>query len=158
MELAAALSDEAIEVPPGEIRVPVRVGRLAAIVGSSVAVCLWDPRTGTGGMGHFIVPCRPASEPPSPRFGDVATTLLLEKLRTVIGSPVAIEARLYGGASVVRGLQLSEDRLGARNVAMARITLASVGIRVSAEEVGGQSSRKVVFDLTDGSVRTELVP
>jgi chemotaxis protein CheD len=108
-------------------------------------------------MGHFVVPCRPASEPPCPRFGDVATTLLLDRLRTVIASPVTIVARLYGGASAVRGLQLSEDRVGARNVAIARVTLASVGIRVSAEEVGGQSRRKVVFDLTDGSVRTEVV-
>jgi chemotaxis protein CheD len=155
--LVPSAARDAIEVPAGEIRVPVREGLLTAVVSSSVAICLWDPRTRAGGLGHFVVPCRPAAEPASPRFGDVAATLLVDTLRTLGSCPPTLVAGLYGGASVLRGLQLPEDRLGSRNVAMARITLASAGIRVSAEEVGGAATRKIVFDLADGSVRVEIV-
>ena len=62
---------------PDTARAPIYVhpGRLAAsagqdsfttIVGSGVAVCLWDPVHRVGGMAHFLLP-ESGGAPPAPR-------------------------------------------------------------------------------------------
>lgn len=42
------------------------------ILGSCVAVCLWDAKTGVGGMNHLLLPHFAGNGSASPRLGNVS--------------------------------------------------------------------------------------
>src|ERR1700739_2409441 len=65
---------------PGELHVSGEPCQIRTILGSCVAICLWDNRQRAGGMNHFLLPASREGEPASQRFADVATSVLLQKL------------------------------------------------------------------------------
>lgn len=129
---------------------------VSTVLGSCVAVCLWDPVSGVGGMNHYILPFAPSREQPSPRYGDTAILTLLSQLSALGASPRSLQAKVYGGAHVLRELS-GTMHLGARNVELAEHCLQTLGITVCERAVGGTAGRKLVFHTDDGtSVVTDL--
>ena len=57
--------------------------RVTTILGSCVAVCLWDLELGAGGVCHFLLPHWAGTGRVSPRFGNVAVASLVEGLVTL---------------------------------------------------------------------------
>lgn len=146
--------------PPGPAAAPLRVylapGRLYAsaedaqvttILGSCVAVCLWDAQAHVGGMNHFLLPY---GVPASPRFGDSAMALLIERVLELGARRAQLVAKVFGGACVLEAFRADTWALGARNAAMAQERLRDAGIPVVGEDVGGHLSRKVVFHVRTG--------
>jgi chemotaxis protein CheD len=138
-------------VHTGEVAVSGRDAVFSTILGSCVSICVWDARTGAGGMNHFLLPDQPGGGVASPRFGNIATATLLSGLER-LGSPAAVlQAKIFGGASVMDTNVPPHSALGARNVELARVLLNLAGIRVDAEDVGGTQGRKLVFRTGDGA-------
>ena len=122
---------------------------ISTVLGSCVAVCLWSPRLIVGGMNHYMLP-RGGGEPEaSPRYGDTALVLLLARLHALGSRTDELEARIYGGASVLPALQ-AVSHLGADNVVLARQWLRLERIPVVDEDVLGASARRVLFDVGTG--------
>ncbi len=138
----------AVFLHPGRIYVSPAPSTVRMILGSCVAVCLWDPRQGVGGANHFLLPYHGQDDP---RFGNVAMERLMEKLLVLGCSPRSLRAKLFGGSCVLEALQNNATHLGAKNVSVARSILAQEGIPIQAEDVGGQRGRKVIFRTDDGS-------
>ena len=136
---------------PGQLHAAAEPCQLTTILGSCVAVCLWDPKTGIGGMNHFILPAWREGEGPSLRFGDVATAELLARLLKLGSRQHDIRAKVFGGAALFRSGERYESSLGAKNVETARTLLRNAGIPVVAEDLGGHSGRKLIFNNDDGS-------
>lgn len=147
-------------MPPGETAY-VHVGQLFAsaeeklvstILGSCVSVCLWDAEAGVGGLNHFLLPQCVTNGVASPRFGNVAIRELLAELHRLGGARHRLQAKLFGGASVIDAFQSNTNgSLGMQNVALARRFLADAGIPIVNEDVGGTQGRKLVFRTKDGS-------
>jgi chemotaxis protein CheD len=137
---------------PGDLHVTAEPCQLTTILGSCVAVCLWDRQTRIGGMNHFILPAWREGEGPSTRFGDLATVELLRRLMSLGCRQRSVTAKLFGGAALFRPEARYEASLGAKNVETARLLLKNASISVVAEDVGGSNGRKIIFNSDDGSV------
>jgi chemotaxis protein CheD len=129
-------------------RMPCRV---TTILGSCVAVGLWDPVTRVGGLNHFLLPQYTENGLSSPRFGNVAIHKLIEAIVAAGGRRKQFKAKLFGGACVLQAFQRGSGRLGERNVHVARAVLAEEGIPVCAEDVEGERGRKLIFQTHDGT-------
>ena len=153
-------SDPAAPLVGREGTAYVHVGQLFAsaeprtvttILGSCVAVCLWDPVLGAGGLNHFLLPQCVSNGTSSPRFGNVAITQLIAMLQRFGCSAGRLKAKLFGGASVIESAPREAGSLGMQNVALARRMLWDAGITVVAEDIGGSQGRKLVFQTADGA-------
>lgn len=136
---------------PGYLYAAPEPAVLRAVLASSVAVCLWDPGLGIGGMNHFVVPRPRGDAPATPRAGVPATVALIAMLERAGAETGRLVAQILGGARRGDDPEDGSD-LGARNVAAARRVLERRAIGVVSEDVGGTLGRKVVFDTRSGHV------
>lgn len=128
---------------------------LSTILGSCVAVCLWDWDAGIGGMNHFLLPFGPRAAASAPeRYGVHAMELLINGLLKAGAARSRLQAKLFGGASLSTAL----SDIGQTNATFARGFLAAEGIPCRAESLGGTSARRVLFRATTGQARQFLVP
>jgi chemotaxis protein CheD len=131
---------------PGQIVASTEPCTISTIVGSCVAVCLFDPVRRAGGSNHYMLP--DAGEPgvASARFGDVATEELLRRMLAIGCRRRDLQAKIFGGASLLPvSRRVSGESLGMKNVHMARRILVEQRIAIVAEDVGGTWGRRVVF-------------
>jgi chemotaxis protein CheD len=131
---------------------------LTTVLGSCIAVCLYDPEAGIGGMNHFLLPGRTggAPEPGSGdlRYGAYAMELLINALLKQGAERRALCAKVFGGASMIG----TRRHIGSGNAAFARRFLQDEGIPCTAESTGGTAARRVQFWPTSGRARQMLVP
>ena len=135
---------------PGQLHASAEPCQISTILGSCVAVCLFDRSRLAGGMNHFLLPSSRKDEPESMRFGDTATVALLEKLLALGCRLQNITAKIFGGSALFRCKERYPESLGAKNVAAAIQLMENAGIPIVAQETGGDHGRKVVFDTDDG--------
>jgi chemotaxis protein CheD len=141
---------------PGQILVCSDSAVISTIVGSCVAVCLSDPVAQIGGMNHFLLPLRVGSER-SPRFGSVAIPTLIDRLLSAGARRERLEAKVFGGASLVGPRARATDPLGSKNARLAFDLLAEARIPVIAEDVEGTRGRKVLYHTGDGTAWVRLI-
>ena len=133
----AAAPPGGIFLSPGSVYCAPTPSVVSTILGSCVAVCLWDSHLRIGGMNHYVLPHR-ADEAHSPRFGDVAIDQLLEGM-TRLGCHVAsLRAKIFGGAAVLP-FGASGETVGHQNVRIALDRLRHHGIPLLARRTGGRS-------------------
>lgn len=135
----------------GHLYVSASPSRVSTILGSCVSVALFDPNAQVGGLNHFLLPVGPEHGAPSPRFGNVAVRWLIESLLSAGANRSRLQAKLFGGASMLSAFRTTSGHLGQKNVAMARAVLLEERIPVVAEDVDGERGRKLIFHSHDGS-------
>lgn len=129
---------------------------ISTVVGSCVAVCLHDPRSGIGGMNHYLLPeCPPGGRPEPLRYGREAIPLLIERLLDLGAGRGYLVAKLVGGARMLEG-GVAGDGIPERNVQVARELLAEHYLPVVAEHVGGREGRRVRFRTDTGELTVQL--
>mgnify|MGYP001577373732 CR=1 FL=1 len=104
-----------------------------------------------GGMNHFLLPHAVTGPRFPARFGKVAIARLVERMADFGCAAPGLEAKLFGGACIVRALEAREAGLGAQNVEVALEALRDFGIPIRASDVGGTRGRKLVFHTDDGT-------
>ncbi|MBF0110172.1 MAG: chemotaxis protein CheD [Magnetococcales bacterium] len=124
---------------------------ITTVLGSCIAVCLWDRTLKKGGMNHYKLPLWNGDGLPSPKFGNIAIEKLIENLLEIGCQQRNLIAKVFGGAAVI---QSSSGLLnvGERNIEVARDYLAQARIPIAASDIGGTQSRKVIFNTVDGSI------
>lgn len=117
------------------------------ILGSCIAVCLWDSYHKFGGMNHYIYG-KMLNRERNVKFGEIAIPYLI-KLMLGFG---AKENQLR--AYVVGGGEHPDFRspVGALNADLADKLLADYQIGIVTREVKGQFGRKVVFNSGTGEI------
>ena len=133
---------------PGHIYVSSGIGAVQTVLGSCVAVCLWDAELRCGGMNHFLYPQTNNKEQATPKYGNVATVALIKLMLEEGCSIEGMSAHILGGGHP----DGAENSTGYRNVEVARKILREKGIKVLSEDIGGSVGRKIVFDLATGHV------
>jgi chemotaxis protein CheD len=135
---------------PGQLHVSEEPCQIRTILGSCVAICLWDSCRRVGGMNHFLLPASREGQPASHRYADVATRTLLEKLKSLGCRQVNLRAKIFGGSTMFQnrnGLSL-----GTQNAIAALELMTNAGISVAIQETGGTRGRKIIFNTDDGIV------
>lgn len=118
---------------------------IATLLGSCVAVCLFDPKLKLGGMNHFLLPSRTSasySDTDATLSGDFAMEVLVNGLLNKGANKSRMVAKAFGGGTIV---SLTGMAIGARNTEFAREWLEREGIPLVASDFSGPWSRKVVF-------------
>ncbi len=142
---------------PGQLFVATEPAVVTTILGSCVAVCLWDSTQGFGGINHYLLPTGVKTAAAGLRYGNVAIEQLLERLSRAGVHVPNLRAKLFGGACVLDAMRGRENHLGDKNVEIAERVLAEAGIPVVASDVGGGRGRKLIFYPHDGSALIKLL-
>ena len=140
---------------PGKIFVAAQPFAISTIVGSSVALCLWDSARGIGGANHFMLPEGPQNSENASRYGNVANPALLQRMLGLGAEIKTMEAKIFGGSLTNVSFASEHDHLGERNVQAVNHFLNMNGIRLAHSEVGGTQGRKVIFHTDDGRFWSE---
>lgn len=150
---------QAVYLAPGQVFASAEPAEASTILGSCVAVCLWDPRSRAGGANHFLLPdwVGNGAATASTRYGNIAVALLLKKMEGLGCRRRDLQAKLFGGAAVIEVFRGRKDHLGTKNVELARRLLCELGIPVVAEDVGGNRGRKVIFRTDSGLASVRLL-
>ena len=127
---------------PGFIYASREPSLVTTVVGTCVAVCVYDRRLKAGGINHFFFPKVPRRNKATPRYGNVAIPALVRMMVNQGSRVEDLEAQIFGGGS----RRISEGRsIGYRNVRMAHKILKKFGIPVVSEDTGGIKGRRVLF-------------
>jgi chemotaxis protein CheD len=132
---------------PGYIYCSREQAQLQTVLGSCVAVCLWDEKLKFGGMNHFLLPSTRDPEKATAQYGNVATVELVKMMEKAGSRRHDMRAQILGGA-VPPGL--GGPDIGRENTEVARALLKRRAIQVLSEDTGGNMGRKVVFDTGTG--------
>lgn len=142
---------------PGEYCVVNKPMRITTLLGSCVAVCLWNKRTQAAGMNHFLLPSGSQIDGPNTRYGDVAIDTLVESMAKLGCQLRSLQAQIFGGGDVVEHLVSVGSDIGEKNIRLARSHLAKYGIRIVHQDVGGNSGRKIHLNSTTGKVTVKTI-
>ena len=135
---------------PGHLVVAAEPMQVTTILGSCVAVCLFDVTKRVGGINHFLLPFAGGRATTSARFGDFAMKELVDGVLRVGARRPFLQARVFGGASMFAELK-SAASLGQKNVELALDFLARFAIDVIEIDTGGNRGRKLIFRTDEGS-------
>jgi chemotaxis protein CheD len=138
---------------PGQLFASAGPEVIMTIVGSCVAVCVWDSVAGAGGLNHYLLPRDAGRSHSALRFGSAAIPELVRRVLDLGGRRKQLLAKIFGGAGMIEG---SAGRLSAENVEIARRLLAEAQIPIVAEDVGGRQGRKLICRVRDGSAWVKL--
>lgn len=133
---------------PGKVFAAAQPFAISTIVGSSVALCLWDSDRRIGGVSHFMLPEGP--EKNATRYANVANPTLLQRMLELGAECKTLQARIFGGSQPTVTFGNTGDSLGDRNVQATISFLTTNGIQLVQSEVGGTRGRKLVFHTDDG--------
>lgn len=131
---------------------------IATLLGSCVAVCLYDPRLRIGGMNHFLLPSRTNATNADTDVilnGDYAMEVLVNGLLDKGASKGRLVAKAFGGGTIVSAIRMA---IGERNADFAHEWLDREGIPLVASDFSGPWSRKVVFVPQTGDAFCRRMP
>ena len=160
-----------MHLPAGKFHFGGGEVRVHTLLGTCVAIAVWHPVQRIGGICHYLLPTRGSvradESAPMGLYADEAMSLFAEALRAT-----RTEARDYvtkiagggnmfpdhmaaagcrdGGCNAVRRALCPS--VGCRNIVAAHRLLQSAGFSITSEDVGGEGSRQVMFDLWSGDL------
>lgn len=141
---------------PSQYYVTEKDELLTTLLGSCVAVCIYDTANRIGGMNHFMLPHREKNKSPiitpksalSGRYGSDALPLLLEAMKRAGGRAEHYRVKVYGGGRIIDNL----TDIGKLNIQFAEEYLAREGFTIHEKDVGDVYPRKVNFFAQTGQV------
>lgn len=125
--------------------------QISTVLGSCVAVCMWDQFLHRGGMNHIMLPFWNGEGLATPKYGNIAMEKLLNKMLSIGCRRENLVAKLFGGANV-SGTGLEVFMIGDRNITLALEMLDEFRIPVVARDVGGRVGRKIIMNSETGVV------
>lgn len=142
---------------PGRMATLVERGVIRTVLGSCIAVVVYDPVKLVAGVNHYLLPEPTAENEPKNRlkYGVFAIPDLVSDLIELGAAPSRLCAEIYGGAAVVDHLA-GNFLIGDRNIRLAESYLSQLRIPIVSMDVGGQQGRKIAFYMP--GCQTEIFP
>ncbi|MGI4791604.1 MAG: chemoreceptor glutamine deamidase CheD [Janthinobacterium lividum] len=119
------------------------------VLGSCIAVCLRDPRTGVGGMNHFMLPACSSGDAVSARYGVHAMELLINDCMHAGADRNHLEAKVFGGGHVLR-MRETDGNVPQSNIKFALHFLEMENIPIVSRDLGGYAAREIYFFTDSG--------
>ncbi|HEB72351.1 MAG TPA: response regulator [Nitrospirae bacterium] len=144
-----------IFVLPGEIALTKQSAEISTLLGSCVAVCLYNKKLKFGGMNHFMLSTG-GNKSMAGKYGDYSTRKLIDSMLRVDGNVNNLEASVYGGGAVVGHLSAGFN-IGEKNIKIAVDILRERKIKIKTQKTGGDSGMKVYFNNHTGSIEVRMI-
>jgi chemotaxis receptor (MCP) glutamine deamidase CheD len=146
-----------VHIHIGDIFASSEPAEVETVLGSCIAVCLFDPIAQVGGMNHYMLPKGNPDDPQPSRFGEHAIHGLIEQICGKGGKKERLEAKIFGAASV---LDMDESWICVPciNRKFARNYLANFHIPLISERLGGNLPLKVRMFTHTGVVLVRALP
>ena len=159
-----------IYLPSGQIYFGEGHVRVKTLLGTCVAITLWNPATRRGGMCHYLLPTRgPRSKTDTAPgyYADEVMGLFADELRAAGTSATNYVVKVFGGGNMFPHQLTNADcrnescddarrevcpSVGCQNIRVAHDLLRSGGFSIALEDVGGHGSRQLMFDVWSGDV------
>ena len=151
---------EVVSIIAGERYVSAEGRVIATLLGSCVAVTLYDPIRKIGGMNHFMLPQPPdmerAHQLEGGKYGIEAMELLIDDLLR-LGAGRRLIAKVFGGGHILGIGEAGRNAVSDDNVRFAVSYLRKKDIPIGAKNVGGYHGRKVFFYTENGKIRLRRI-
>ena len=123
---------------PGELYISGRPVQVSTILGSCVAVTIFNARLCIGGICHALLPRSSSKDGQNEfRYVDSAVTYMLRTFETLGVEKHELELKLLGGADVLERIDANIISVGKKNVQAALEIMKSEGIRPVVCDTGG---------------------
>lgn len=146
----------------------VRVSNIATetiityALGSCLGISVFDASAGVGGLLHVMLPLSKA-DPEKARikpamYVDTGFALLLNKCYSLGASKKNMVISVAGGASMKKNENEDYFKIGKRNFTTLRKLLWKNGFMIEHQDVGGNCSRTMALQVSDGLVTINKKP
>lgn len=125
---------------PGQLAAFKEETVISTLLGSCVAVALFDPEKKIGGLNHFLLPEPTPFDQVSPRYGTYAIAQLIRELEALGGNSDRFKAKIYGGGNVINNV-LNGPSIGQLNINVAEKILKHLQIPIIEKNIGGNKPR-----------------
>jgi chemotaxis protein CheD len=134
---------EKYHLNPGFIYVSMEPTIISTVLGSCVAVCMYDSEKKYGGMNHYLLPKKKQNDMATTKFGNVSIIKLYSTFVEFGSKLENLSAHVVGGAY----LENSRDSkaVSDENVSICFQILDKLGIKIVSEDTGGIMGRKLVY-------------
>lgn len=152
--------DSVAKIIPGEYYVTTNNEMISTVLGSCIAVCVYDNVARMGGMNHFMLPEGSGSASggtgvgSQTRFGNHAMELLINDLLANGAERSRLKVKIFGGAKIMEG----GANIGAKNIEFVRRFIGVEGYQCEAEDTGLNCPRFVKFYPLEGRVKVKQLP
>jgi chemotaxis protein CheD len=150
VEMADAGGSQTHYLHPANLFASAEGHLVTTVLGTCIAVCLWDRLLRIGGINHYMLPLWNGAGLSSPKFGNVAMVRLIEKMEQLGSRRSNLVAKVFGGKA--SGNEHALLNIGARNTELAEVMLNEAGIEIVARSVGGPFGRKLTFNTATSEV------
>jgi len=145
----------------GQVFVSTEGKSIVMILGSCVGVCIWDAVNHIGGATHFLLPNWDGTGASTPRYGNVAVSVLVQKLLEAGANRGQLRAKIFGGGCLFNSMRETrsnrEPHLGSRNVETALATLTKAHIPVLSTVAGVDRGQRIVFRTDTGDAEIKVL-
>ncbi len=153
---------ETINVKISDLQTSQGPNSLQTILGSCIAICLWDPETKIGSLAHALLPSIEFSSKKSinnpKKYVDSLIEIQLKDLRSMGVLRKNLVAKIVGGANMFSEvIPDSDNHVGKKNARKAIEILDNYNIPILAKDTGNFFGRKITFNLENGEI-TVLKP
>ncbi len=159
----------------GELFIMDKPAMISTLLGSCIAVTLFNPRLHVAGICHALLPrckkkvyqnsindlidaeCQKCTD--AFKYADCAIAMMVESFLRFGVKPQETEVRLFGGARMMPGRRELPGSMavGDLNSRMALRVIADCGLILRNSEIGGASGRKIWFNTQTGEVTCSLI-
>lgn len=136
----------------GQLFVAVRPTVIHTVLGSCVAVCLYDSIMKISGMNHYLLPLWNNDGLASPKYGNIAIVKLIEAMEAVGCERRNIIAKVFGGASPNNFCSSSSILVGQKNIDIALSILGDYRIKITGSDLAGINGRKITMESMTGKI------
>ncbi len=154
---------------PGEYYASSENHLISTVLGSCVAVVLYDEKRKTGGMNHYMLPGKYADldsgyrpsrnmldDPHRGKLGVFAMQLLIARLIDAGADRGSLKAKIFGGGNVLGNGKMwggkNSSDIGSYNVELAYSYLEREQIPIVSSDVRGYVARKLFLEPRTGYV------
>lgn len=169
------LKSQVLTIFAGEYFVSSAGEIISTVLGSCIAVCLYDEITGVGGMNHFMLPDESGEKrlhldgatlqndeltQKAMRYGITSMEVLIAEMMKAGAARSRLKSKIFGGGKVLKS-SATLTSVGDRNIGFTRAFLRTEGIPIVKEDVGDYYGRKIFFLTGKNSIfvkRVEIEP
>ncbi|MGE5371334.1 MAG: chemotaxis protein CheD [Solirubrobacterales bacterium] len=128
---------------------------MTAGLGSCIGICLFDKQVKVAGLAHIMLPSsqQARNAQNKAKFADTAIDVLIDEMVHLGASKPRLVAKIAGGAQMFNFSGESDImKIGERNARAVEEGLNRIGIRLLANDTGGNFGRTIIFDAETGDL------
>lgn len=148
---------EPIVVSISDLRTSESPNVLQTILGSCIAICLYEPDRKIGSLAHALLPSIEFSSKKGgtnpKKYVDSLIAMQLDELHKLGVAKKNLVAKVVGGANMFSEvIPDSDNHVGKKNARKAKEILNNNNIPILATDTGNFFGRKIQFDLQTGKI------